>query len=214
MKDLPTVLNSLLTTEEKAALAEQAMSETSDPEEAADGYTDEPAPKPVNVEIGVSTGETEHLQRRQYQHHSYRREGCREMSKIPSDLTAKDIRSERGNVNITVENGSIMTTGDEEQNILGGNVSLKASEDIGNSADDALDLQQRDTTPVVTARAKDEETADDGTFAEGVTGWIHLDENGNWVYDTVITYDWVRKDLRRRDNAAGCRSGNRKHQPQ
>ena len=96
----------------------------------------------------------------------------------PSDLTAEDIRSERGDVSITVKEGSILNTGDGTQNILGANVFLHAKGDIGNDAADPADLQQRDNRPVVTARAKDEETADDGTFAEGATGWIHLDENG------------------------------------
>jgi len=36
----------------------------------------------------------------------------------------------------------------------------------------------------------------DGEREDGSrTGTIHLDANGSWVMDTVLSYDWVRKDL-------------------
>ncbi|MBR3587110.1 MAG: hypothetical protein IKO00_13900, partial [Oscillospiraceae bacterium] len=179
--DLSGLLNSLLTEEEMAQLMEQAIAASEIPAEAAGGYTD-PEPKPIHVAIGESTGRT-----------NLYNDGDIDITVTgPSDLTAELIRSERGDVSVDVQDGSILTTGDGKENILGADVNLKASEDIGTDTD-AVDLQQRDNTPTVVVNVESE------TPTGEKTGTVHLDENGNWVMDTAVSYDWIRKDI---DDAA------------
>ena len=181
VKELEALIGSLLTDEEKEALYAAALGEAQIPEEAQNGYED-PAPRPIHVQIGISTGET-----------NIYNDGSIIVTVTgtgvqDSDLTVNEIRSERGDVTVSVEKGSLLTTGDGEENILGANVALKARDDIA-QAQDAIELQQRDNMPTVTANIIGE-TPDHSA----VTGTVHRNEDGEWVMDTVLTYDWVRKD--------------------
>ena len=177
VNDLIGLLNELLTPEEKAAIQVQAVKDSQIPPEAAGGFSD-PEPKPIHVEIGVSTGNT----------NLYNDGDIDIVVTGTSDLAAELIRSERGDVNIEVKDGNIQAAGDEEQNILGADVNLEASGDIG-SASEPIKLQQRDNEPVVAAQVIEETTAGEQT------GTIRRDENGNWVMDTAVSFDWVRKDI-------------------
>ena len=177
INDLEEVLMSLLSEEEIEAIKQVAIDEAEMPEEAEAGYTDE-EPKSLNIEIGKATGVA----------NIYNDGDITVTVTETSDFTAEYIRSERGDVSITVEDGSLLSTDSDNENILGGNVDLNASEDIkANSG--AIDLQQRDNKPAVVVNVAD------ANGSGNSAGSIRMDEDGNWVFDVNLTYDWVRKDI-------------------
>ncbi len=175
--DLVGLVGELLTDEEKEALKHQALLDSEMPPEASGGYTD-PESKPIHVEIGQSTGNT-----------NLYNDGSIDITVTgTSDLIVELIESERGDVKIDVQDGSILAGGDQEQNILGANIDLHASGSIGTESD-PLKLQQRDNQPTVAVQVRDE------TPSGEQTGTVRRDENGNWVMDTAVSFDWIRKDV-------------------
>ncbi|MBQ4596421.1 MAG: hypothetical protein IJB14_05560 [Firmicutes bacterium] len=175
--DLPGVVTGLLTEEEIKAIKQAAIDHSEIPAEAESGYNDE-EPKGLTIEIGTATGNA----------NIYNDGDINITVNGESDLTAEYIRSERGDIDINVEKGSLLSTDSSKENILGGNVVLKASEDIGASIG-AVDLQQRDNKPAVVVNLAD---TDESEISPGT---VHLDENGKWVFDVALTYDWARKDI-------------------
>jgi hypothetical protein len=177
ISDITALIESLLTEEELAALKQASMDEAEIPAEAEAGY-DDAEPKKISIEIGKATGSA----------NVYSDGAISIRVTGDSDLTAEYIRSERGDVSIDVGNGSLTGTGSGTENILGADVRLTASGDIG-AESDALDLQQRDNGPAVVVNLKD--TDENGKS----TGIISMDENGNWMYGVTLAYSWVRKDV-------------------
>ncbi|MBR2559314.1 MAG: hypothetical protein IKE37_02645, partial [Firmicutes bacterium] len=168
------------------------------PEEAAGGNED-PEPKAFSVEFGTSTGLT----------YIYNDGDIAVTVKGESDLTVGLIRSERGDVSVSVENGSIRAAGlnQNEADITGENIVLEASGNIGTAA-----------KPVVTESREDRPSVDVNVIAstpEGATGTVRMEkvsaEDGTesivWKMDVALDYDFIRTDhedaLRRLDASAG-----------
>ena len=157
------------------------------------------------MEIGVSTGNT-----------TIYNDGDIEITvNGNSDLTAENIKSERGDVSVEVQNGSILSAG-AGANITGENVSLSASENIG-TPDCPVNVEQVEEEPHVTVTVIGKGVA----HSETIT-----DPEGNektiWVMDVELRYDWARTDdaeaTKRLDAEAAngrylCGRTDRKHRP-
>ena len=175
--NLDQLVNDLLTDEEREALYQQAIRENGIPAEADIVPTGDTDPRAFNVEIGVSTGNT-----------TIYNDGDINLTVTgDSDLTAENIKSERGDVSIDVQDGSILSTG-SGANITGENVNLRASENIG-TQDSPVNVEQVEEEPGVTVTL----TSDNGVYRKTV-----IDAGGNkttvWVMDVDLSYDWARLD--------------------
>ena len=175
--DLDQLINDLLTDEEREELYKQAIRENSIPEEADPNNTGDTDPRAFHVEIGVSTGNT-----------TIYNDGDIEITvNGDSDLTAENIQSERGDVSVEVQNGSILSAG-AGANITGENVSLSASENIG-TQEKPVNVEQVEEEPNVTVTVIGKGVA----HSETIT-----DPEGNektiWVMDVELRYDWARTD--------------------
>ena len=196
--DLGSLIYSLLTDEEKLEIIKAAILEAGMPEEASGGIED-PEPKAFSVEFGTTTGLT----------YIYNDGDIRLTVKGESDLTIGLIRSERGDVSVSVENGSIRAAGlnQNEADIVGENIVLKASGNIGTAA-----------KPIVTESRQDRPSVDVNVIAstaEGTTGTVRMEkvssEDGTeslvWKMDVALDYDFIRTDhedaLMRLDASAG-----------
>ena len=175
--NLDQLVNDLLTDEEREALYQQAIRENGIPAEADIVPTGDTDPRAFNVEIGVSTGNT-----------TIYNDGDINLTVTgDSDLTAENIKSERGDVNIDVQDGSILSAG-SGANITGENVNLRASENIG-TQDSPVNVEQVEEEPGVTVTL----TSDNGVYRKTA-----IDAGGNkttvWVMDVDLSYDWARLD--------------------
>ena len=175
--DLDQLINDLLTDEEREELYKQAIRENGIPEEADPNNTGDTDPRAFHVEIGVSTGNTT----------IYNDGDIMITVNGDSDLTAENIQSERGDVSVEVQNGSILSAG-TGANITGENVSLSASENIG-TQDKPVNVEQVEEEPNVTVTVIGKGVA----HSETIT-----DPEGNektiWVMDVELRYDWARTD--------------------
>ena len=175
--DLDQLINDLLTDEEREELYKQAIRENGIPEEADPNNTGDIDPRAFHVEIGVSTGNT-----------TIYNDGDIEITvNGNSDLTAENIQSERGDVSVEVQNGSILSAG-AGANITGENVSLSASENIG-TQDKPVNVEQVEEEPnvTVTVISKGVAHSETTTDPEG-------NEKTIWVMDVELRYDWARTD--------------------
>ena len=169
------LIEKMLTAEELSAIRQKAVGETEVPEEARNGYAGE-EPKAFNVEIGRASGSI----------NIYNNGDINIEVTGESDLKAEYIRSERGDVTVIVRNGSLEGTGSENENILGGNISLAVSENIG--AGESIRIQQRDSVPTVAVNPADPGSIDDPKL-------IGRNEDGSWTYGVTLSYDWMLKDV-------------------
>lgn len=143
------------------------------------------------MEIGVSTGNT-----------TIYNDGDIEITvNGNSDLTAENIKSERGDVSVEVQNGSILSAGAGAK-ITGENVSLSASENIG-TPDCPVNVEQVEEEPHVTVTVIGKGVA----HSETIT-----DPEGNektiWVMDVELRYDWARTDDAEATKRLGAEAAN------
>ena len=154
---------------------------------------DDAAARTFTMDIGISTGDG----------YVYN-EGDIFITQRSGDLTAGYIKSERGDVTITVELGSIYgIENPNKEHILGRDVTLWAMDNIG-SASQALIVEQRANHPTIVWNI--DETVY-GVPVAYVLEWVPvLDENGlpvftrkgeavmQWALKVVVRYDFLRVD--------------------
>ena len=175
-------LGSLLTEEEIEQLYEQARKESECPE--TEEYEDDD-PRDVNIHIGISTGEG----------YVYN-EGNITITQDQGNLTVGQIKSEREDVVLKALEGSILASegaADAEEfteHVLGKDITLEAKENIGNEKQ-ALVTEHRDSRPTIVNNVDESIYEDENGNKEYV---LRQDENGNWVLDTVLIFDWIRAD--------------------
>ena len=187
---LGETLGALLTEEQIQALYAAAVAQSEYPKDAT--YFDAAA-RTFTMDIGISTGEG-----------YISNEGDIFITQHNGDLTAGYIQSERGDVAITVENGSIYGIADPSmEHILGRNVTLWAMDNIGSVAQ-ALIIEQQANRPVIVWNI---DQSIYGVPAEYVLVQVPLlsedglpvvDEDGNavlvWTLKVVVRYDFLRVD--------------------
>ena len=139
----------------------------------------------MNIHIGVSTGEG----------YVYN-EGNITIIQDQGDLTVGHIKSERENVVLKALEGSILASEgaadaeDFTEHVLGKDITLEAKENIG-SEEQALVTEHRDSRPTIVNNVDESIYEDENGNKEYI---LRQDENGNWVLDTVLIFDWIRAD--------------------
>ena len=176
-------LGSLLTEEEIKALKDAALKESECPQ--TDQYIDDD-PRDTNIYIGESTGEG----------YVYN-DGNITLTQGKGDITVGHIKSERENVTLKAIEGSILASaaaaGTEgfTEHILGKNILLEAKGSIG-SAEQALITEQRDNRPTIV------KNVNENIYHKDTNGnniyILRQDENGSWILDVTIDFDWMRAD--------------------
>ena len=175
IENLDRLIGELLTDEEWEELFQKAIREHETPTSQDTGETE---PRAFHGEIGVSTGVT-----------SLYNDGDIYLAVTgTSNLTAENIKSERGDVYLDVQSGSILAAGDGPH-ITGENIRLNASGSIG-TQDKPIITEQVEEAPGVVVNVLP------GT--QKVHGEISVDEQGQkrfvWTMDVDLVYDWVRLD--------------------
>ena len=175
IKDLDRFVSDLLTGEEWEELTRKAIREHQIPASQDTGETD---PRAFHAEIGVSTGAT-----------SLYNDGDIHLTVTgPSNLTAENIKSQRGDVYLDVSKGSILAAGDGPH-ITGENFRLNASGSIG-TQDKPLVTEQLEAAPGVLVNVVP------GT--QKVHGGTVVDAQGQkkfvWTMEVGLVYDWARLD--------------------
>lgn len=159
-----------MTEDDIERLYRQALNASVYPQEDADaGFTD-PVPPAFNLHIGVSTGET-----------WLYNDGDINIVQEQGDLTVQNITSERGNVRIGTENGSILaayTGGTHEGwHILGRDITLAASGEVG-TKDAPLKLEQRENSPLIVEGVDEEMYFDSDYIAKVMQGLTDFTPDG------------------------------------
>ena len=163
-------LGSLLTEDDIERLYRQALNASVYPQEDADaGFTDT-VPPAFNLHIGVSTGET-----------WLYNDGDINIVQEQGDLTVQNITSERGNVCVGTENGSILAayTGGTHDgwHILGRDITLAASGEVG-TKDAPLKLEQRENSPLIVEGVDEEMYFDSDYIAKVMQGLTDFTPDG------------------------------------
>ena len=175
IENLDRLIGELLTDEEWEELFQKAIREHETPTSQDTGETE---PRAFHGEIGVSTGVT-----------TLYNDGDIHLAVTgTSDLTAENIKSERGDVYLDVQSGSILAAGDGPH-ITGENIRLNASGSIG-TQDKPIITEQVKEAPGVVVNVL--------PGSQKVHGEISLDAQGQkrfvWTMDVDLVYDWVRLD--------------------
>ena len=175
IENLDRLIGELLTDEEWEELFQKAIREHETPTSQDTGETE---PRAFHGEIGVSTGVTT----------LYNDGDIHLVVTGTSDLTAENIKSERGDVYLDVQSGSILAAGDGPH-ITGENIRLNASGSIG-TQDKPIITEQVKEAPGVVVNVL--------PGSQKVHGEISLDAQGQkrfvWTMDVDLVYDWVRLD--------------------
>ena len=199
VRDLATLMYSLLTEAQKTAAHADAIDKAGITKESIEAGTathtdgsafsanestpNDPAPRAFNVAYGTSTGNV----------NMYNDGDINITVTEASDLIAQNIVSQRGDVSIDVADGSIIAGAlleGEQAHIVAEDISLKASGDIGSAtAPVRVDEMITDTAVGVTIG---ESTADDLAYVvtTGADGAIAI----TITLDTDLSYDWMRVD--------------------
>lgn len=163
-------LGSLLTEDDIERLYRQALNASVYPQEDADAGFIDPVPPAFNLHIGVSTGKT-----------WLYNDGDINIVQEQGDLTVQNITSERGNVRIGTENGSILaayTGGTHEGwHILGRDITLAASGEVG-TKDAPLKLEQRENSPLIVEGVDEEMYFDSDYIAKVMQGLTDFTPDG------------------------------------
>lgn len=175
IENLDRLIGELLTDGEWEELFQKAIREHETPTSQDTGETE---PRAFHGEIGVSTGVT-----------TLYNDGDIHLAVTgTSDLTAENIKSERGDVYLDVQSGSILAAGDGPH-ITGENIRLNASGSIG-TQDKPIITEQVKEAPGVVVNVL--------PGSQKVHGEISLDAQGQkrfvWTMDVDLVYDWVRLD--------------------
>ena len=175
IENLDRLIGELLTDEEWEELFQKAIREHETPTSQDTGETE---PRAFHGEIGVSTGVT-----------TLYNDGDIHLAVTgTSDLTAENIKSERGDVYLDVQSGNILAAGDGPH-ITGENIRLNASGSIG-TQDKPIITEQVKEAPGVVVNVL--------PGSQKVHGEISLDAQGQkrfvWTMDVDLVYDWVRLD--------------------
>jgi hemolysin-type calcium-binding region len=175
IENLDRLIGELLTDEEWEELFQKAIREHETPTSQDTGETE---PRAFHGEIGVSTGVTT----------LYNDGDIHLVVTGTSDLTAENIKSERGDVYLDVQSGNILAAGDGPH-ITGENIRLNASGSIG-TQDKPIITEQVKEAPGVVVNVL--------PGSQKVHGEIFLDAQGQkrfvWTMDVDLVYDWVRLD--------------------
>lgn len=163
-------LGSLLTEDDIERLYRQALNASVYPQEDADAGFIDTVPPAFNLHIGVSTGKT-----------WLYNDGDINIVQEQGDLTVQNITSERGNVRIGTENGSILaayTGGTHEGwHILGRDITLAASGEVG-TKDAPLKLEQRENSPLIVEGVDEEMYFDSDYIAKVMQGLTDFTPDG------------------------------------
>ena len=135
LHDLGGLLGSILTEEEIEELYRQAIQDT----DLTDDPFQDSDPRDFTVEIG---------QRTEYTDTTIYNDGSIIITQADSDFTASTIKSEREDVTIIVEKGSIWADNETDMHIYGDQVTLNVYDSIG-TEDQPLVLEQSANRPVL-----------------------------------------------------------------
>lgn len=159
-----------MTEDDIERLYRQALNASVYPQEDADAGFIDTVPPAFNLHIGVSTGKT-----------WLYNDGDINIVQEQGDLTVQNITSERGNVRIGTENGSILaayTGGTHEGwHILGRDITLAASGEVG-TKDAPLKLEQRENSPLIVEGVDEEMYFDSDYIAKVMQGLTDFTPDG------------------------------------
>ena len=195
VENLEQVLEDMMSQEEILDYIDRFWN-ASDYEGRSEQMPEDPPARELNVQIGESFGNG-----------NVWNEGAISITQLQGDLTAEDIHSERGDVNLTADNGSIIGADSDVPNVYGSEITLNAAQSIG-SADQPLTTEQQANRPTLVGNmltpATDGSEKLDLVLVErpvlDENGEQLLDENGNpvtekiWTAVSEIRFDWVRTD--------------------
>ncbi len=179
------ILSGILTEDELNQMIEDAWN-NADYASHEDTRPEDPKPREIQIQVGESTGAA-----------FVKNEGDIIIEQQSGTLTAGAVRSNRGDVSLTAKNGGIEGNGDDQLDVVGENINLKAK--LGVGAKTPLRTEQRLNLPTLVGNMTKPTGKDDAIVkpigADGLPT-SEADKANNprtdWGLETEIVFDWIR----------------------
>lgn len=117
-------------------------------------------------------------------------EGTIEIIQQTGTLTAGAVRSQRGDVLLTAVNGSIQGLAEENTNLQGRSLNLKASQGVGDQT--PLKTEQRPSLPTLAANPAAPAAGSAGLTPVMIVRHILADGTAQWALMAQASFDWLR----------------------